>query len=637
MPASATAARTWYVGAGAGHDGDGSRGAPFGSLAAVEAAAGPQDTIVVLAGSRALDGGIALKTDQHLVGDGPSVTALPASAAAPRIANTTSAHGGDAVILADGAAVENIAVTGARRGGIYGADVREVTVSGNDVTATNTSCTTGFVVQPFVLPSLVPGVGVPFSGGLSNGWAAIMVDASHVAATVTIARNRVHDATCADGIDVRASGTADVTAHVHDNLVTHMRQDPSMQSILAIGMQTTGTAQLVADLVFNTETFIGSDGLGDFGDADSEGLFANSAGRSRLTEVAERNAFAHGLGHISANCVEVAASNGGPTMSFTLRNSTCDGVVGDVLEAGNLSENSTMTMVIDHVRAAHSTFAGAQAFHLVEPGDDGDCLLQVTSGSGSSTDVTIRDSELTDCVADGVGVVSNAAAGDGSPIRHVGLDVRNSRIGSNRVSNVRVANVSPITRLDVRVERTDLAYSGGADVFLEGLDTSGGTHARLDLGGGGLGSDGHNCILGGGQGDITGTGFALSAAQAWWGTAGGPAPGRVLVVNGGVATDAALASADCGPPPGTVVGPLPGDTVSPPPRCTSVRRIVLHLPRGWRRAAVRVDGRRARVRRVGGRLTVTVRVKPGARVVVRARGTDRHGRRVRQIRRLRGC
>ena len=551
-PASAARSKTraWYVSAAAGANGDGSRHAPFGSLHAVQTASRPGDKIVVLpvrANVAPLDSGIALKPRQRLVGAGPPVTSLAGSAAAPRLANSSAARqSGDAVTLADGVEVANIAVAGAARGGIYGRDVKGVRVHGNDLTATNKSCTTGFVVQPFVLPTTAPGVGAPFSSGLSNGWAAIMVDETRTVAGLTIERNTVHDADCADGIDVRASGTARVASGVAGNTLTRLKQDSSKQSILAIGMQTTGTARLTANLVGNRETYIGTATVGDFGQADSEGLFANSAGRSRLVERVDRNTFAHGLGHISANCFEVVSSNGGPSMHVTFTDSSCDYVVGDILEAANLSRDATLRFDIDHVRAAHSTFAGAPAFHQAEPGDDGDCLLEVASGEGSTTDVNIGNSVFTDCVADGLGVISNVVDGS-DPAKHLGFDVRNSRIASNQLSNLRVANVTAVDDLAGRIERTDLSQSAGTPIVLEGLDTSGGTRAALDLGGGALGSAGHNCIFGGREGDVLAARYDLDAAHDWWGAPGGPPPGRVIAAGATVKSTPALGSADCGP------------------------------------------------------------------------------------------
>lgn len=547
-PATAQAAETqsWYVSAAAPAGGDGSQDRPFATLAAVEQASHAGDAIIVLPSTTALDGGIALKPDQKLEGAGPTVIGVAATTAAARLANSGTTHGGDAVVLADGAEVGNIAVTGATRGGIYGANVTDVDVHDNDLTATNTSCATGFVVQPFTIPSMAPGIGLPFSSGLPNGWAAIMIDARDTPATLTIAGNTVHDTSCADGIDVRASGTASVTARVDGNVLARLRQDSSKQSILAIGMQTTDTSRLTADVTNNSETYIGTPGLDDFGDADSEGLFANSAGPSHLIERADHNTFSHGLGHLSANCVEVAASNGGPTMDFTLTNSTCDYVVGDILEAGNLSADSKMTFTIDNVHAAHSTFPAGTAFHQAEPGDDGDCMLIVASGANSTTDVRISNSEFTDCVTDGIGVVSNVVDGSG-PVKKIAFDIRNSRITANKLANLRVAAVTPIDVLDGRVEDTDLSDSDGTPVILENLDTSGATNAQLDLGGGSLGSHGHNCIHGGGQADVLDVRHALAAAHNWWGTPGGPAPGRAVAVGAAIASGQPLETGACGP------------------------------------------------------------------------------------------
>ncbi|MDX6667552.1 MAG: hypothetical protein QOK04_932 [Solirubrobacteraceae bacterium] len=542
-------AKTWYVSAAAGNTGDGSRHRPFGTLAAAESAAAAREEIVVLpsaASVPALEGGIALKAGQKLVGGGPPVAGVSASASAPRIANSSSArHAGDAIVLADGVEVFNIAVVGAYRGGIYGSDVKGVSVHGNDVTATNSSCTTGFIVQPFVLPTSAPGVGAPFSSGLSNGWAAIMVDESHTTTNVSINGNFVHDANCADGIDVRASGTANITAHLDHNTLTRLRQDASKESELAIGMQTTDNSRLVAEVISNTETYIGTATAGDFGQADSEGVFANAAGRSHLVEHVNRNTFAHGLGHLSANCVEMAASNGGPTMEMTLTNSTCDYVVGDIIEAANLSKDATMTLSIDHVRASHSTFAGAQAQAPVLPGDDGDCLLQVASGSASTTSVSINHSQFTDCVADGLGVVSNVVDGTG-PVKKISFDVRNSRIAANQLSNLHVANVTEVTELDGRIENTDLSGSAGTPLVLEQRYGGSTTRANFDLGGGSLGSNGHNCIYGGAQTDATTMSYDLSAKYNWWGSPQGPAPGRTLAINGTITSSPALTAA---PPP----------------------------------------------------------------------------------------
>ena len=63
---------TWYVSAGVAASGDGSEGSPFASLADAEDASGPGDVIYLVAtvDGAMIDGGIALKPQQNLIGLG---------------------------------------------------------------------------------------------------------------------------------------------------------------------------------------------------------------------------------------------------------------------------------------------------------------------------------------------------------------------------------------------------------------------------------------------------------------------------------------------------------------------------------------------------------------------------------------
>ncbi|HEY2794877.1 MAG TPA: hypothetical protein VGJ28_21135, partial [Micromonosporaceae bacterium] len=180
--AYAAGLHTWYVSAAATSPGDGSKGAPFPTLAAVQAASGPGDTIMVLAAPTStapLDGGITLKKGQHLEGSGPSVVGSSA-ADLPRIANTTAAaNNGDAVDLATDSEVSNLVIAGSYRGSVYGSDVSGAVVHANDISGQNTSCANGFLVQPFLLETYTAGVDRAATTGVQNGWAAILFDNSH--------------------------------------------------------------------------------------------------------------------------------------------------------------------------------------------------------------------------------------------------------------------------------------------------------------------------------------------------------------------------------------------------------------------------------------------------------------------------
>lgn len=168
-------ARTLYVSAQGSQTGNGSRSAPFHTLAAVERASNPGDVIIVLSTPvevPPLDGGIKLKDHQKLIGEGPGVALAKAPlTVAARITNSTEANNGDAVVMADNASVSNLVILNARRSGVYMNDVTDVTVAGNAISASNTSC--------------IPGQGYEgplFSGRPMHGYAAVMADYSSRAA-----------------------------------------------------------------------------------------------------------------------------------------------------------------------------------------------------------------------------------------------------------------------------------------------------------------------------------------------------------------------------------------------------------------------------------------------------------------------
>lgn len=230
----------WYVSASAAAGGNGSAAAPFNTLAQVQQASGPGDTIIVEPSPVSvppLGGGIVLKPGQRLIGGGPPVVQFGAPlisggpplvgpsglASLRRIANTNNAaNSGDAVRLADDTDVENLVIAGAYRGGIYGQDVIGVTLRGNDISGFNTSGTVGFVVQPFDLEEYTAGVGFDVANGVPAGWAAILIDAANVSTSLSIANNYVHDGVCGDGIDIRGMNTGDIGAQMNYNFITRL-------------------------------------------------------------------------------------------------------------------------------------------------------------------------------------------------------------------------------------------------------------------------------------------------------------------------------------------------------------------------------------------------------------------------------
>jgi len=550
-------ARSWYVQAGAADSGTGTKARPFAALERVEAASRPGDRIVVLPASSAagaLGGGIRLKARQRLIGAGPSVVRGGVRDSAPRLTNTDAARlDGDVVRLASGTTVANLVITGALRGAIYGRDITRATIVGNDIADHNTSCTRGFHIPPFAVPTTAPGVGIPISNGLINGWAAIMVDAYHRAGRVTITRNRVHDAQCGDGIDVRVAGDARVRARIDGNDVRELREGADHDSVLAIGLQTRERGRLVARLDGNRQSGLGNDedsGYGP-GGADSEGVFVNVVDASSLRAVISRNTYTHtpGRGGFSANGLEFVSMGSGGRALVHVRDSTFTGTPGDVIEQLALGTKARLRMRLDRVVASGSTGFGGSGYGdtLVIPGNNADCVIGASGGAGNTVDLVIRDSTLTDCANNGLTFGSAVANGSG-PTTELRLDVADSRITGNRGGNLRIANVAEIDRLVAKVQRTNLSDSHGtastpANLTVEDVGSTG--SAVIDLGGGPLGSAGGNCLAGGNLAAAL-VGYDVAAQRNWWGTPGGPGAGRTATAGGALDAGAPLAVAPSG-------------------------------------------------------------------------------------------
>ncbi|MGH2963795.1 MAG: hypothetical protein ACRDMH_00190 [Solirubrobacterales bacterium] len=517
-----TGVHTWYVHATSRAGGEGSRQQPFDSLAAAQTASGRGDTIVILRAREGatLEGGIALKRGQTLVGAGPSIRARPASASVPQITNTEpTRHSGDAVVLANRTTVSNLAIAGSYRSGIYGDNVKGVDVHGNEVSAHNTSCAVGFIVLPFTVPTNVPGGSITVANGFSNGRAGIMLDESHGRGRVEISRNFVHDAECGDGIDLRLTGSARIRADIDRNVLADLKQGPQFASLLAIGTQTRGHSRLAADIDHNRQRNLGSP------KANSEGVFANLNGRSQLQARVNHNTYTnvHGVGGFSSNGMEMITSSGSPRARMVLRNSSFSGSPGDILVEGNLGTNSRTSLTLNHVVATRSTGTGDTGFI---PFNNGDCLVTGIGGDKDSLSLRIRDSRLTHCMNNGITFAGGLFAGG-----TMHLAINRSRVTDNRGGNLFFRNFGALHSLSAKIQHSDLSGSQGdgsgvANVEFDQQGTSPAT--SLDLGGGRLGSMGHNCIADGSL-DLQLRNVHLAAEHDWWGAPSGPAPAKTVL------------------------------------------------------------------------------------------------------------
>ncbi|PYE12287.1 hypothetical protein DFR67_12310 [Williamsia limnetica] len=532
VPTSAVAApqgaepTTWHVRAGASGGGDGSERSPFASLAAVQKASGPDDTIVVDPARSPLDGGILLKQGQRLIGGGAPVVGADPNSPRPRLTNTALLGStGDAVTLAPGTEVRNLVIEGTNRSAIYGNDATGVTIAGNDISGSNRLCHDGFIIGPFQIPaSIALREAIPKLPNfvvLNNGWAAVMLDYHRAAGAVTVEDNSVHDTACGDGIDVRTFGTATVTADLTGNDLSNINVGLAKLSVLAMGLQSNDTSSLTATLRGNTQRDIADPARSPLNKlADSEGVFINPLGDSHISVDVHDNTFARGDGNFSANGLEYVTTTGSPTSDVTVTNSTFTDVTGDVIESYNLSPDAARhSLTLDHVTGAHSEFPGA-VLNPVVPANLGTCLVATGFGRGATTDLIVRNTTLRGCSADGLGVISYVPEGPEPSTARMSFDVRNSVIDGTAAHGINIINVGALTALQGRLENTTVINTTQAPIATANHGTIG--EATLDFGGGPLGSAGGNCFTPGLRGPADLSPIPVTARHNWWGTAALP-------------------------------------------------------------------------------------------------------------------
>jgi hypothetical protein len=196
-PSRSAVATDWYVQASGTGDGR-SAERPAGTLASIERLSAAGDRIFVLPSEALLDGGIALKAGQRLIG-------VAQDGRKPRLTNTDSSrHLGCGVLLASGTTVSNLRVEATLASGIYGVDVSDVRIDSVDVSDANRA--QGFIAATYpTLPGRVPHGGMVFVH--TRGPADIAVTASTVTATAGM------------GIATHASGAAQTRLSIQSTRV----------------------------------------------------------------------------------------------------------------------------------------------------------------------------------------------------------------------------------------------------------------------------------------------------------------------------------------------------------------------------------------------------------------------------------
>jgi hypothetical protein len=179
---------------------------------------------------------------------------------------------------------------------------------------------------------------------------------------------------------------------------------------------------------------------------------------------------------------------------------------------------------------------GDPAGTAIVPDNTGECLGIGSVGDNDVTILQMNNSSFTGCGNNGIEVTNNHSATlNGAAGPHtVALAINNSTISGSKFYNLWFNDVTPLTELSVFVQNSNLSGSqSGIAVAFDMQPTGKTTSAKIDLGGGPLGSNGRNCIFGGLIYNLEATNYNVFANGNWWGSASGPLAGSVHETNPG--------------------------------------------------------------------------------------------------------
>jgi hypothetical protein len=259
----------WFVRAGAGGDGIGTRDRPFGSLADIERCAPAGATITVLAAADTaarLDGGIKLKDRQKLLGVEPPRGTRPAA----RVTNTAGT--GDAVTLAHGNEVAHLHIDGPTGAAILGDNVTGAML--RDLLVTERSPTPRSQLDPSLCRVVRTGGAVDNAQSVLRGCGGNQVPAvkgaivlladdgagaapiTYTLQRVTIRDNPSHEKPeflWSLGVQVLAAGRAAVTLDLLDSSIEF--------TVRGLGLRGTDRASVTANVTNTWFDSLRSDGI----------------------------------------------------------------------------------------------------------------------------------------------------------------------------------------------------------------------------------------------------------------------------------------------------------------------------------------------------------------------------------------
>ena len=497
----ASAETTWYVKANAGAGGDGSESRPFNSLAAVEAASGPGDTIIVLdcpADIDPLDGGIALKDGQKLEGTGPDVT-LAAPQAARLTNSNADRYDGDAIVLANDNEVTNVHVIDAYRSAISGYNITGADIHHNLVTGHNQGREIFVHIDP-----------TGYNVYSEYGGIHLTADADNVMGDLLVHHNVVRNARGV-GVLLYLNASASAQLLLDGNTVTDLLAKPNGENA-AIVMATIDSA--IGNVIIRDTSVdnIGSDSIW------TDGALFYMEGSSQQDVLIQgftyRNTKDVGGGQSFGMCAGwIIRTADNARFNFRLEDSELRGMkgwCGVVLFVEG--SNSDITWHIENTVVENSGRDGIDICNL---------------GPGNDYEIHLEGNQVRDCRGDGFLFIND------SSIENVEISLKdNAYLGNRDIPHIPVPIVGgcyfgpssgqlggPIGDFRVMMEGNDLV-GGGYGIKIKDPNALIAS-SIIDLGGGGLGSAGRNRIF-----DNTNAVHSINhdvvAKNNWWGSPEGP-------------------------------------------------------------------------------------------------------------------
>jgi hypothetical protein len=518
-------AATWHVKADASPGGDGTRNRPFATLAQVEKASQPGDTIRVLPSTRPLADGIQLKDGQRLIGDGDSVTAphlagakAPGGAARPTITNVgADRFHGDAIRLADNNVVENIHIDGASRAGIFGVNAARAElrgnlitnnmIQGNDLQRIEQLWPKGFIIHE-AQTNHFGGITLLVCGPGASSYCTTHAPERPAAAPtgeIVVAGNVIRDSNV-EGIMLIADAGAAATFTVNDTVVRDLSQGlPAPESLTP-----------------------------KVGIVRSRALTLITLNRSRVDLTVSRFHAENVAppGRYAADGIVFLTGGDGPVVNakisqFTMLNPRMVGELanGDSIEISQRATNAVMNIDMSRL-------------DLRDPASANIKILESATTKNTTYNLSVTDSVLSNVNPEGGLDAQIRLTNGGDGLKAFNLAVRNTRFSGlgGAIGILNTGNVESITVLMEGSSASGFTQPPGAKpvaavTWTHPADKTLGK-AVLDLGGGPLGSRGRNRFVNNPGLDVSvanasaGTTIQVDTSNNYWG-GGAPVPGDV--------------------------------------------------------------------------------------------------------------